>query len=158
EGVLHEGEGELRAAELPPTWDDGLLPTLQSLWTALPLLQSWDALDGWRSPDAVGNPFPSAYLLGFLLLAQLPEDSWLRPADIERWIQQHHPYWQNEHLRPSRLGSWAPAFLLGLAHQLRLVQAAKDAEGEWLVRLSPLGRTLMGLGEPPALDTPFKQT
>jgi hypothetical protein len=158
EGVLREGEGELRAAELSPTWDDGLLPTLQSLWAALPLVQSWDALDGWRSPDAVGNPFPSAYLLALLLLARLPEDGWLRPGDIETWIQKHHPYWQNEDLRPSRLQSWAPAFLLGLAHQLRFVQAAKDAEGEWVVRLSPLGRALIGLAEPPTLDTPFKQT
>jgi hypothetical protein len=158
EGILREGEGELRAAELPAAWDDGLLPALQSLWAALPLLQSWDALEGWRSPDAVGNPFPSAYLLAFLLLARLPEDGWLRPADIETWIQQHHPYWQNEDLRPSRLQSWTPAFLLGLAHQLRFVQAAKDAAGEWVVRLSPLGRALIGQSEPPALDTPFKQT
>jgi hypothetical protein len=158
EGILLDSEGELRAAELPPAWEAGLLPTLESLWAALPLVNSWDALEGWRSPGTVGNPFPSAYLLAFLLLARLPEDGWARPAEIEAWIHQHHPYWQSEGLRPSRLQSWLPGFLLGLAHQLRFVQAAKSAEGDWVVRLSPLGRGLMGLAEPPALETPFKQT
>jgi hypothetical protein len=106
----------------------------------------------------VGNPYPSAYLLSFLLLGRLPEQDWARPYEIEEWVTSHHPYWQSNDLRPSRRQPWLPAFLLGVAHQLRFVQAAKDAAGEWLVRLSPLGRWLMGLGDAPLLETPFKQT
>ena len=46
-------------------------------------------------------------------------------------------------LRPSRKESWIPAFLLGFAHSLRVVQAARGTSGEWLVRLSPFGRWLL---------------
>src|SRR5262249_22678237 len=106
----------------------------------------------------VGNPFPSAYLLAFLLLARMPESEWARPADIEAWISAHHPYWKTERQGRSDRQSWTPAFLLGLAHQLRFVQGAQDTNGEWVVRLSPVGRWLAGSGEPPTLETPFLQT
>jgi hypothetical protein len=131
---------------------------LESLWAALPLLSSWDAQEGWRPPGSVGNPFPSAYLLVFLLLGRLPEDAWARPADIEAWVHAHHPYWKSEDLRPSRLQGWAPTLLLGLAHQLRLVQAARESDENWVVRLSPLGRWLMAQGDRPDLESTFKQT
>jgi hypothetical protein len=88
----------------------------------------------------------------------LPEDGWARPADIGTWLREHHPFWQGEDLRPSHLRDWLPAFLLGLSHQLRFLQAAKNASEETVVRLSPLGRYLMGLADPPALETGFKQT
>jgi hypothetical protein len=158
QGILVEADGELRAGELGAAWEEGLTATLESLWAALPLISSWDPLEGWRTPEAIGNPFPSAYLLVFLLLAQMREDAWARPADVEAWIGTHHPYWKNEDARPSRRESWVPAFLLGLAHQLRLVQAARDARAEWVVRLSPLGRSLVGIAAPPSLEPPFKQT
>ncbi|HMF15186.1 MAG TPA: hypothetical protein VKE94_22885, partial [Gemmataceae bacterium] len=157
-GILQAAEGELRAGDLPETWDHGLARVLQSLWAALPRVDSWDALGGWRSAGAVGNPFPSAYLLAFLLLARLQDNEWTRPADIEAWISTHHPYWNGQRPASSDGKAWTSAFLLGLAHQLRFVQAAKDAGGEWVVRLSPLGRWLAGSGEPPALETPFQQT
>ena len=48
-------------------------------------------------------------------------------------------------------------FLLGLAASLRLVQTAKRMDEGWAVRLSPLGRFLMGLAGPVALPT-FQQT
>jgi hypothetical protein len=158
ENILVEADGELRAAELPTAWGSGLAATLESLWAALPLVNSWDPLEGWRTPEAVGNPFPSAYLLTFFLLARVPEDGWARPADLDGWLWTHHPFWMHEDLRPSRRRSWMPAFILGLAHQLRFVQVAKDNRQEWVVRLSPLGRWLMGLGAAPTLDPIYKQT
>jgi hypothetical protein len=175
QGIMQSAEGELRAGELPQMWESGLLPTLESLWAALPLVQDWDALQGWRSPETAGNPFPSAYLLAFLLLARLPEDEWTRLADLENWVVVHHPLWnisgKSEIRNPKsevsnqpisdfgfRISDFCSAFLLGLAQQLRFVQAAKGADGEWVVRLSRLGRWLVGLGEPPALETHFQQT
>jgi hypothetical protein len=158
QGILQAAEGELRAGDLPESWEAGLVTALQSLWAALPLVNSWDALEGLRSADTVGNPFPSAYLLAFLLLARLRENEWARPADIEAWMSAHHPYWKSERPARSDRQAWTPAFLLGLAHQLRFVQAAKDANGEWVVRLSQLGRWLAGSGEPATLETPFQQT
>jgi hypothetical protein len=45
-----------------------------------------------------------------------------------------------------------------LAYQLRLVQGAKTATGDWLVRLAPIGRWLLGVAEPPGTLTSFPQT
>jgi hypothetical protein len=47
---------------------------------------------------------------------------------------------------------------MGFAYQLHLVQAAKDATENWLVRLSPLGRWLLGISALPALTVPCAQT
>jgi hypothetical protein len=158
EGILVSGDGELHAGEMPECWQSGLAPTVESLFAALPLLNQWDPMEGWRSPSTIGNPFPSAYLLTLLLLAGLPTDGWASIADLEAWIGEHHPYWKNEGVRPSRLQSWLPVFLLGLAQQLRIVQAARDAEGQWLVRLSATGRWLLALEDQPNVEAGFQQT
>jgi hypothetical protein len=158
EGILEEADGELRAAALPEVWDRGLVAALESLWAALPRIQSWNTRDGWRGGEAAGNPFPSAYLLACLLLARLPEGNWARPADVEEWVTANHPYWTSESMRPSLHKPWAEAFLLGVAYHLRAVRATRNGAGEWLVRLAPMGRWLLGLGEPPALDAVFTQT
>jgi Helicase conserved C-terminal domain len=159
EGILVEAEGEVRAGTLPAAWESGLGPALESLWSQLPRLRAWNPLDGWRGGEApAGNPFPSAYLLAFLLLARLPQDAWVRPALIETWLNEQHPYWADESRRPSRRGPWLETFLLGVAYHLRLVQAARDASGAWSVRLSPAGRWLLGLADAPALEIAYTQT
>jgi hypothetical protein len=159
EGVLREAGGETRAASLLDSWAQGLAAVLESLWAGLPLLQTWNSRDGYRGPDAAGgNPFPSAYLLACLLLARLPQGAWARPADVEEWVTLHHPYWSGESMRPSLHRPWAEAFLLGVAYQMRVVAAARDATGGVLVRLSPTGRWLLGLAEPPPPDAAFPQT
>jgi hypothetical protein len=159
EGILADSEGELRACSLPAAWDKSLTAALESLWTDLPRVSGWNPLDGWRSGEALaGNPFPSAYLLAFLLLSRLPEGASVRPETIEQWIVSQHPYWTNESLRPSRQQPWAETFLLGVAYQLRLVQAARGQDGAWRVRLSPTGRWLLGLGETANLETVHTQT
>jgi hypothetical protein len=161
QGMLLERDGELRAVALPQWWDDtdtGLCGVLESLYAALPRLQTWNALEGWRGPDSMmANPFPSAVLLSLLLLARLPEEAWLRPAAIEAWLHQHHPYWVGDSLRPSLLQPWVETFLLGVAYQLRLVQAQRREDG-WRVRLAPVGRWLLGLGTAPVLESGYQQT
>jgi hypothetical protein len=157
-GIVEERDGELHAAALPASWDEGLPAALRELWTALPHLEAWDPLDGWRGGGATGSPYPAAYLLALLLLARLPDGAWARPADVGDWVLEHHPYWTAESVRPSRLRDWAGTFLLGLAYQFRWLQAARDDEGEWVVRLSPLGRWLIGQGEAVSADTTYPQT
>ncbi len=157
-GVLREAEGEVRVGSLPAEWEAGLAPSLEALWSQLPRLRAWNPIDGWRGGEQpAGNPFPSAYLLAFLLLARLPADAWVGPDAVEAWLDEHHPYWKDEFLRPSRRGPWMETFLLGVAYPLRLVQAVRDGE-EWRVRLSPTGRWLLGLGEAPSLESPYTQT
>jgi hypothetical protein len=158
EGIVAEKDGELRAASLPAVWEEGLPPALAALWSALPRLDAWDPLDGWRGGPSPGNPFPSAYLLSLLLLARLPANAWTAPGTVGDWILDHHPYWSGGGVRPSRLRDWASTFLLGLAYQLRWIQAARTTSGAWLVRLSPLGRWVLGIGELPALEAPYAQT
>jgi hypothetical protein len=161
EGIVRSNEGETTAGQLPTVWDDGLLRTLESLLGALFQLDTWDPLDGGRDGTVEGsasNPFPSAYLLALALLGRQPEDAFLRPDDIDAWLLAHLPYWMSEDLRPSRYRNWVGTFLLGVLYPLRLIQAAKDSEGDWLVRLSPLGRWLLGLGEAPPPTPSFPQT
>src|SRR5262249_62139939 len=87
-----------------------------------------------------------------------PAGAWLRPAAVEDWVYAHHPYWaEDESLRPSRRKPWLETFLLGVAYPLRLVQARRDDDG-WLVRLSPTGRWLLGLGGAPPPESGYQQT
>jgi hypothetical protein len=159
EDEVAEAEGELREGPLPPGWEKGLLAALESLWVDLPRLSAWNPRDGWRGGEPpAGNPFPSAYLLAFLLLARLPEGSWIRPETVEQWLIAQHPYWTNESLRPSQQSPWLATFLLGVAYPLRLLQATRGEDGIWRVRLSPTGRWLLGLGEAPHLETVYTRT
>ncbi|MFL5245317.1 MAG: helicase-associated domain-containing protein [Gemmataceae bacterium] len=159
EGVLTNQDGELRAAQLPTYWQDGLLRALQSLFVGLFRLHDWSPLEGSIfGVENAGNPFPSAYLLALLLLARQPEEAWARPPDVEEWVLTHHPFWAGEGLRPSRRNPWMATFLLGLAHSLRLIQVTKDEEGLWVVRISPTGRWLLGLADAPSSNPAFPQT
>src|SRR5262249_57394219 len=100
---------------------------------------------------------PPAYLRAMMLRARWPAGSWANPAALEEWLVEHHPHWSHESVRPSQKRNWLAAFLLGLAYQLKLVQARKSPAGDWLVRLSDVGRWLLGLGEAP--ETPhYPQT
>ncbi|HVS36015.1 MAG TPA: helicase-associated domain-containing protein [Gemmataceae bacterium] len=172
-GVLREVEGDVCVGSLPGEWDTGLAPSLEAIWSQLPRLRAWNPIDGWRGGETpAGNPFPSAYLLAFLLLARAPADAWIDPEAVEKWLNAHHPYWKDEFLRPSRREPWVQTFLLGAAYPLRLVQASPltlpsppsdGGEGRvsgdaWRVRLSPTGRWLLGLGEAPSLESPYSQT
>ncbi len=158
QGLIQVVQGELRAGPLPPAWEGGVSETLASLWAALPLLETWNPLDGGCGASSAANPYPSAYLLALLLLAQLPKENWARPEELEQWILKHHPFWKGENRRPSQRRNWLAAFLLGFVYQLRMLQAAKDGDGEWVIRLSPTGRWLLGLSEPPVAASGYTQT
>src|SRR5258708_1736307 len=159
EAVLTNQDGELSAARLPTYWQDGLASVLESLFAGLSQIHDWNPLSGSTfGLENAGNPFASAYLLALLLLARQSEESWFRPQDVEDWVLAHHPFWTEVGLRPSRRKPWMATFLLGLAHSLRLIQATKDDEGLWVVRVSPTGRWLLGLAEAPTSNPAFSQT
>jgi hypothetical protein len=165
EGLLQEASGELRAGPLPATWGRGLHSTLESLWAALPLVENWNPEDGADGAPSGGNPFISANLLALLLLARLPQSKWARATEIEQWLFRHHPHWQGNAARhrvkghkEGQLRSGIATFLLGLAYQLNLVQAVKDRDGEWFVRLTGIGRWLLGIAERPANRPSYPKT
>jgi hypothetical protein len=159
EGIIRDSDGELGAGPLPASWDEGLSRALEAVYAGLFRMESWDPLDGFRmAVEGVGNPFPSAYLLTLALLGRQPPDAFVSPDDLEAWLREQHPYWAQEDARPSRYRSWVGTFVLGLLYPLRVVEAAKDEAGAWAVRLSAMGRWLLGLGEEPSGPPPFPQT
>jgi hypothetical protein len=156
-GLLDENDGELKAGDFPPSWDAGLPGTLAELFQALAHLKPWSPLDGWKPVSLAGNPFPSAGLLALLLLGQLPAEQWTTPQTILDEVLGRHPYWASEDTRPSRRRDWVSPYLLGLAYQLRLVQAARHGD-DWAVRLSPAGRWMLGLASTPPAGHAFPKT
>jgi hypothetical protein len=175
-GVLEEKDGEISKGSFGPAWTDGLPVAIASLWSCLLHLESWGPLEGWQVPSAPGNPYPGAYLLALLLLSRLPEGAWASTTALESWLRQHHPFWNAGHQTGSPNGQVArgtgrskrpaaeePAiglttFLLGVAYPLRLIQAAKDADEARVVRLSEVGRWVLGLAQQPGPQPGFPQT
>jgi hypothetical protein len=151
-GLLEEADSELRCGAFPQSFEQGLPGTLASLWTALLEQSAWNTQDGWRPVGSTGNPYPSAWLLALVLLSRLPADGWTDADSLEKWTTRHHPFW-----RGARSESGIVTFLLGIAYPLRLIQAARGSKGTWLIRLSALGRWLLGLGPIPTYPA-FPQT
>jgi len=167
-GILQEVNGEYRAGSVPASWHQGLLPTLACLWAALPHTplpsRTSDAGQGETS-----NPIPSAVLLSLLYLSRLPGDGWAKLQDVERWISMHHPYWKSRNSKAEIRKQHATRVqgfevspfstsLLTVIYQLRMVQAGKAENGDWVIRLSPIGRGLLGLGPMPVLPAAPRQT
>lgn len=159
-GAVEDSAGELRAVANIPGAEAKIEEVLASLWAALPRLDAWTPQDGWRGkPSTGGNPFPSACLLTILLLGKLPDEAWADPATVAQWVVSRHPYWQgsNEKVGRQHAADGLVTFLLGLAFQFRALQAAKHGKA-WLIRLSPLGRWLIGQGEAPTALPTYPQT
>jgi hypothetical protein len=153
-GLLREEQSELRAGAWSSAWKDPLPSLIVELWTSLARITSWNPATGHAPSDGPGNPYPAAYLLALLLLSRLSEKRWAAPHEVESTVAARHPYWLGK--KTKSLG--IVTFLLGIAYSLRLVQATKAADGGWLIRLSPLGRWVMGLSEHPPVAARFKQT
>jgi hypothetical protein len=151
-GLLHNVESESRATEWQANWTNALPPVLLDLWTALLRISKWSPAAG-HAPEETANPYPSAYLLAMLCLAQLPANSWAAAHAVEKWVIEHHPYWRSQKSAASGIA----IFLLGIAYSMRLLQATKGGK-DWLVRLSPLGRWMLRLTEKPPALPGFKQT
>jgi hypothetical protein len=145
-GILQQEESQLLAGELPTSWNNGHFPAVCSLFAALPQVTAWNADQGWHGFGVRLDPYGSAGLLAFALLSRLESHEWVAPVAIGRAIAQRHCAWQG---RPRALDSWAERYLLGLGVTLRLVQWGFDNEGVKVVRLSVLGRAVLGLADLP---------
>jgi hypothetical protein len=164
-GIVQESSDEMQATPTGSApwapWEAGPYPVLETLWAALPRLDTWTPQDGWRGKQTGGgNPYPSACLLAILMLSKLSGDAWGNPEGIAQAVVERHPFWAEGSDKAARQRGSAAlvTFLLGLAYQLRMVQATKSAKGSWLIRLSPTGRWLLGLEPMPAAPASYQQT
>ncbi len=159
-GLLVSKENELHPGDFPDSWDSGLQATLAEIWSVLPSIEAWNPCSGLAdNPEERSNPFNTACLLAVLALGKIPAGQWVDPALLENWILTHHPYWPDrESIRPSKLRGWLEKFLLGVAYQIRFIQATKTTTGRYLVRLSPLGRAILGLQKENDFESGFPKT
>jgi hypothetical protein len=157
-GIVVNAEGETSAGELGKIWDSSQAAWSRLLWNAFLDQPSWNPQSGKVSDPAVNSPFVAAYVMLLLILAELPEGEWIKPGELDSWLHEYHPFWMMEDARPSQRQPWAETFLLGVAYPLKLVQAAKDPEGNWVARLSATGRWLLGVTPEPAPAPAYPQT
>lgn len=146
EGVLQFESEEIRAGDLPAAWEDGLGPALLSLWSAWTGLEGWDPQGGGEN---AGGASPAAIAtLVVAALAEVPDNSWVRTSHVDDWLASV----------PDAAEDAGSAFLLGIGHQLRIVQATRHRNA-WWVRLGPVGRAVAAVVARVALDRPaFEQT
>lgn len=150
-GLLVARESDLLPGPFPAEWKSGPHDMLEGVYKALFQARSWNPRDGWNPDPEAANPFPSASLLALLLLAELPDRDWIRPADLEKWIRRHHPFWAGAQ-RPGRTAPWLEAWLAGVAHPLRLVEFARAGlteEDGRVTRLTATGRWLLRRADRP---------
>jgi hypothetical protein len=153
-GLLHQKQSELHASDWPELWKSPLPPLVAELWASLGRMSSWNPATGHSPSEGLGNPYPSAYLLALLVLAHLNEKQWAAAQDVEDAVTARHPFWLSKCIKSPGIVT----FLLGIAYSLRLLQATKATDGGWLIRLSPLGRWLIGESEHLPAAPIFKQT
>lgn len=150
----------------------------RTIWPEVLEINAWNPWEGWRGFNAEASPYASVMMLSLHLLAQLAEESWVPSQAVSDWIAQHHCYWTGLAPVPSEpelqeglsestaavdelshamaahgtltLQEGMVRFLEGWAYSWQLTQLHKDAEGNKVVRLSPLGRHLFGLAPPPS--------
>ncbi|HEU5116944.1 MAG TPA: hypothetical protein VFT74_09745, partial [Isosphaeraceae bacterium] len=146
------------------------------------IAEGWLGLDLWHEQVGAREQgtthrltVPFLRLAALLWLARLPEDAWAALDDLERFFRDRDPAWDRLSLdlpvpgpggnpRAGRDRAEKPAvsllesILLGPAYQLDLVSAAEDRPGgRKLVRITPLGRYVLGLGRPPQPRETFDQ-
>jgi hypothetical protein len=154
-GLLDATEGELRAKPFPSAWNAELPALLASFWAGLFGVEQWDPLRGYVAAD--DNPFPSATLAIFLLLAAAPQEAWFDPTDMAKFLAARHPSWAAALTGKREPREWVTSLLLGVGFQLRLVEPVQG-NGGWRFRLSDMGRHLLAGGPAPSSGHTFQQT
>jgi hypothetical protein len=142
EGVLQFETEEIRAGDLPAAWDDGLGTALLSLWSALTAVEGWDPVAGAENAQTAASPAAIATLV-IAALGDVPANAWVRASHVDDWLAAV----------PDVAEGAGSAFLLGIGHQLRLVQATRHRSA-WWVRLGPMGRAVADVAGKVTLERP----
>jgi hypothetical protein len=145
EGRLVRDSEQVAAADLPAEWSDDLGQALGSFWASVVALEGWDPLSGWTGDPK--SALAALAVLAVATLADLPPEQWALADEIDAAMTTG----------PDAAPGQVAAFLLGLAHQMRLVQAAKHKD-RWWVRLSPFGLAIAAGNTPQLPVPPLEQT
>jgi hypothetical protein len=151
---------ELRVAPFPDLLLDDLPSVVGKLWSCGCEVESRIS-DSYLNPAPLELLWPMSAGIGLLTaLAQLEAEKWCSLDDLAAWLVCRHPRWKPKQAEsddeaassiPSSLSDWLRAFLLSFAFPMRLIEAARDAAEMWFVRLTALGRGVLGLGPLPPL-------
>jgi XPB/Ssl2-like helicase family protein len=155
-GLLADIDNELTAAPFPAMWEGSLPTLLAHLFAALPQVEAWDPLAGYAPFETGLSPTPTASFLILLLLAKAERTGWVETALIADWLWTHHPTWAGQ-IPNAEMGSrgerWVMNWLLAVAHPLQLIEVSGQ-----VLRLSQLGRHLLGNAPAPPAEPAFPQT
>lgn len=145
QGVLIREADQVRAADNICAFGNELGTELAAQWSALVELADWDPRSGW---DAERKAVLAAdAVLSLAILADLPPDQWAVVDDVDAVLTGG----------PDGKPGVVAALLLGVLHQLRLVQATRHADRRW-VRLTSAGRAIVAGQEPNLSAPPIEQT
>lgn len=150
----------LQVAHLPEVLLHDLPTVLANLWSCGCEVETL-VNNSYLNPAPLELVWPMSAGIGLLVaLAQIEAETWCSLDDLAAWLVCRHPRWKPKQTEgdeeaassiPSSLSDWLRAFLLGFAFPMRLIEAAKDAGEAWFVRLTALGRGVLGLGPLPSL-------
>lgn len=144
-GLLGRIHDQITVLEFPDSWANGLGSAIQGFWAALVGIDSWDPVHGLSGTP--GRSTSAAAVLTLAVLAELPPDQWVQAKEIDRLLSGG----------PDGRPELVKALLLGILHQLRLVQAARH-KNEWWVRLTSIGNAVAQCKPPPAVSPALEQT
>jgi hypothetical protein len=153
-GLLREQDTEIFAGDFATAWEDSLPALLVELWAGLPRFAGWGVRAEAPPTEPAGNPYASAILLALVILGRLRADTWAQADALDDWITRRHPLLREQRPRADGIA----AFVLGIAFLLRLVEARRASGESWLVRLSALGRWVLGLVDAPPTLPSYPQT
>jgi hypothetical protein len=153
-GWLEDGEeGRRPIASLDALWPDTLAALLEDCARALIGLESWNELGADAPVGAFAVESASARLFVLLLLESLPEGRGASVEAIAERLLRSHPLWtgvadpmgsmRHKDLRRRLAVEWTTAFLLGPLYQTQALELSTN-ESQRLVRLTPMGRRLLG--------------
>lgn len=159
-GILANREGELAFGRFPPSWKIGQVQAIREVWASLITIKVWNPIQGIKnSLEDPSNPSMTVCLASVLVLGNLNAGLWVSCESLESWLLARHPFWKgNENLRPSMAQGWLGKFLLGVVYQLGMIEVTQNLEKRHLVRLSDLGRKVLGLAGVPASSVEFPKT
>jgi hypothetical protein len=157
--LFRDSDNELTAAPFPAAWEGGLTAVLGDLLAALPRVESWDPLAGYAPSETGLSPVPTAGFLALLLLARNDSTTGIEPSAIAEWLWTHHPTWAGcipKDDTASKGQRWLVGWLSAIAYPLGLIDSPPD--GDRPLRLSIIGRHLLGTAPVPPAQPAFQQT